>query len=297
MTSIAVIGATGHIGQQLVPLLLAQGLQVRAIGRDAERLQPLVKGGATSWIGSVDSAKSMAEAFRGMDGAFVMIPPDYGHPDPAARAKAVAEALAAGTQVARVKHVVVLSSIGAHLPSGVGPVNGLRGLEERFNQIDGMNVIHLRPGYFMENLLNGIGAIESMGVNGGALKADLPVALTATKDIATVAATLLARPSFTGQTVRELLGPRTYTHREASLIIGDAIGMPGLGYMEFSYDDTRKALLTFGFSEASANDFIEMYDALNTGRMQGIQPRSSLTTTPTTLEEFAKTVFAPAYGA
>ena len=297
MTSIAVIGATGHIGQQLVPLLLAQGVQVRAIGRDAERLQPLVNGGATSWIGSVDSAKSMAEAFRGMDGAFVMIPPDYGHPDPAARAKAVAEALAAGTQVARVKHVVVLSSIGAHLPEGVGPVNGLRGLEARFNQIDGMNVLHLRPGYFMENLLNGIGAIESMRVNGGALRGELSIPMIATKDIATMAAARLTQRNFSGHTARELLGPRNYTHREASLIIGDAIGMPGLGYMEFSYDDTRKALLTFGFSEASANEFIEMYDALNTGRMQPSQPRTALTTTPTTLEEFARTVFVGAYGA
>ena len=296
MTTIAVIGATGHIGLQLVPLLLARGVKVRAIGRDAGRLQPLVDAGAEARIGAVDSARSMAEAFRGVDAAFAMIPPDYAHPDPAARAKAVAEALAAGAQVARVTHIVTLSSVGAHLASGVGPVNGLRGLEERFNQIPGMSVLHLRASYFMENLLNGIGAIESMRVNGGALKADLSMALIATKDIATVAAARLAQRNFSGHSARELLGPRNYSHQEASLIIGDAIGMPGLGYLEFSYDDTRKALLTFGFSEASANEFIELYDALNTGRIQPTQPRTALTTTPTTLEEFARTVFAPAFG-
>lgn len=297
MTTIAVIGATGHIGQQLVPRLLAQGVKVRAVGRDAGRLQPLVEAGAEPWIATVDSARSMAEAFRGADAAFAMIPPDYGHPQPAARAKAVAEALAAGAQVARVTHVVTLSSVGAHLPSGVGPVNGLHGLEQRFNQVPGMNVLHLRAGYFMENLLNGIGVIEAMRVNGGALKADLPVAMITTGDIAAVAAARLTQRNFSGHAARELLGPRNYTHREASLIIGEAIGMPGLEYVEFSYDDTRKALLTFGFSEASANEMIEMYDALNTGRMQPSQPRTALTTTPTTLEEFARTVFVAAYRA
>ena len=135
-----------------------------------------------------------------------------------------------------------------------------------------------------------------MRVNGGALRGDLSIPMIATKDIAAVAAARLTQRNFSGQGVRELLGPRDYTHREASLIIGDAIGMPALGYMEFSYDDTRKALLTFGFSEASANAVIEMDDALNTGRLKPTQPRTALTSTPTTLEEFAGTVFAAAFG-
>ncbi|MGH8592768.1 MAG: hypothetical protein ACREX9_20820 [Gammaproteobacteria bacterium] len=40
--------------------------------------------------------------------------------------------------------------------------------------------------------------------------------------------------------MRELYGPRDYTHREATSILGAAIGKPDLVYVEFSYEDFRK---------------------------------------------------------
>jgi hypothetical protein len=95
--------------------------------------------------------------------------------------------------------------------------------------------------------------------------------------------------------VRHVLGPRDVTFPEATAALGAAIGKPDLPYVEFSYEDFEKALLGVGFSEAAAAGFVEMNDALNRGAIQKTISRDAASTTPTTLEEFAKEVFAPAF--
>ena len=293
-TQIAVIGATGHVGYPLVEQLLAKGVRVRAIARRPERLQPLAARGAEPRAGSVLDPKFLAEAFRTADGVFAMIPPDTGHPDPRMRDRAVTDAIGAALQVARVRHAVTLSSIGADLPDQNGPIAGLYLLEQKVNAVPGMNAVHLRAGYFHENFLNSIGLIKSAGINGGRIRPDVPMAMVATRDIAAAAAGLLVDPSFSGQRARELQGPRDYTMQEVTTILGAAVGRPDLKYVQFSETDFVQALQAAGFSPAAAALFAEMSEALNSGLIKP-QPRTRETTTPTTLEEFAREVFAPAF--
>jgi hypothetical protein len=42
-----------------------------------------------------------------------------------------------------------LSSYGAHVPQGTGPVTGLHTSEQKLNAIGGLNILHLRAAYFM----------------------------------------------------------------------------------------------------------------------------------------------------
>jgi hypothetical protein len=107
----------------------------------------------------------------------------------------------------------------------------------------------------------------------------------------------LLAPTFAGYAVRELLGPRDYTHREATAILGAAIGKPDLAYAEFSYEDFRNGLVGAGFSASVADAYVEMSVALNEGRIQRRVTRTASNATPTTLEEFAREVFVPAYQA
>ncbi len=294
-STIAVIGAGGKVGAHLTRLLLERGHSVRAIGRTAERLLPLVQLGAEARLGTVEDQRFLATAFRNADAVFVMIPPSYANADPPTYQRRVAEAVAEALQEARVRHVVCLSSIGAERAEGNGPIAGLHRLEERLNQIPGLNVVHLRAGYFMENLLAGILMIRNSGINGGAFRADLPLAMIATRDVAAAAVDLLADRQFTGHTARELHGPRALTFREATTILGSAIGKPDLTYVEYAYPDTRGALLATGSSPVMADLFIEMIDAFNRGVIGARESPTTAITTPTTLEEFARTVFAPAF--
>lgn len=191
--------------------------------------------------------------------------------------------------------MVALSSIGANLPSGTGPIVGLHDFEEMLKSIPKLSVVALRPAFFMENHLASIPLIKNAGINGSAARADVARAMIATRDIAAVAAEYLIAPAFDGYTVRELLGPRDYTYREATSILGAAIGKPDLAYVEFSYEDFHKGILGAGFSPSAADALVESTRAHNEGRIQSTVSRNESNTTPTTLEVFAREVFAPAY--
>lgn len=293
--TIAVLGATGRVGHVIAEQLLAGGTRVRAVGRSADKLAALAAKGAELFPGDAGDPKLLARAFRHADAAFVMLPTDLAHRDPAAAAKAYTEAAAAALQVARVARVVSLSSIGADRPDRNGPIADLHALERRINAIPGIHAVHLRAGYFLENWLANIGLIRNAGINGGGLAPDLPMAMIASRDIGLAAASLLATP-FTGQRTRELQGARHYTCREVTSALGAAIGRPDLAYVQLPEPDLRVAFLSAGFSEPMADRYLEMIRGFNEGAVKSLEPRSPATTTATTAEEFARTVFRPAFG-
>ncbi len=293
---VVITGATGHVGGELARRLLRRGTKVRVIGRNAARLQSLVELGAEPATGSVEDVAFLTRAFDGAQAVFAMIPPDFAAKDVRAYQRRVAETYAGALKAAGVKHAVSLSSIGAELPEGNGPIAGLYDLEQQLNAVPNLSVVHLRAGFFMENFLASVPLIKGQGINGGPVGADVPLAMIATRDIAAVATELLAAASFGGQSVRELQGPRDYTMAEGTAILGRVIGKPDLTYVAFPYDAARQGLLGFGFSASMADAYVEMAKAFNEGRVRALQPRSAATTTLTTLEEFGPT-FAAAYRA
>ncbi|HUE81344.1 MAG TPA: NAD(P)H-binding protein [Pyrinomonadaceae bacterium] len=290
----AITGATGNVGGVVSETLLQRGFAVRAIGRSEERLRPLAHLGAEVRVGSLEDAGFVEAAFEKAAGVFAMIPPNYVAADFSAYQEQIAERLASGVSNTGVSHVVTLSSVGAHLAAGTGPIKGLHKLEERFNQLREVNIVHLRPASFMENLFFGLDTIKSMGINGSALKPDLPIAMIATKDIGAVAADLLANLNFSGKSARELLGPSDITMTEATRALGEAIGKADLKYVQFPYEDVRQALAGLGMSASAIDELIELYEAVNDGLVQPSEQRSPLNTTPTTIEEFSQT-FAQAF--
>ena len=291
-----ITGATGNIGKRLAEKLLEAGKAVRVIGREAAKLSSLVDKGAIAFVGSLEDKAFLTKVFQDAKYLFAMIPPDHIAQDLRAFQNRVSKALVNAVKSTNITHIVTLSSLGAHLPSGTGPILGLHDAEEHFNQLETVNVLHLRPTFFMENLLNGINTIKSLGINGSPQDPNIAVPMIATKDIADVAFDVLNSPSFTGKITRELHGQRDLTILEATKVLGQSIGKPDLNYVQFSFEDARKAMLTLGLSANVVDTMLEMYHSINNGILTATEVRSSQNTTPTTIEEFAKGVFAPAYG-
>lgn len=290
-----ITGATGHTGKIIAETLLAKGQKVRVIGRTADKLQPFVAKGAEAFVGSVDDAAAMTRAFSGARAIYAMIPPSMTSKNYRADQDRTSDALAATLEKAEVTYAVTLSSVGADKRDRTGPVVGLHNFEEKLNRIARLNVLHLRAGYFMENLLAQIAVIRSMGMAAGPLKGDVPVSMIATHDIGAFAASALEKLDFRGKQTRELLGQRDVTMKDAAAIIGRAIGKPALSYTHAPAMMLKPAMVSMGISSNVADLLLEMSDALNGGYMVALEKRSPANTTPTSIETFAAEVFAPAF--
>jgi uncharacterized protein YbjT (DUF2867 family) len=284
---IAITGATGNIGRKITADLLSKGQNVRCIARTADNLKNLAAKGAETAAISLEDTAALAKAFAGADAVFAMIPPHYQAPDFRAYQNAIGASIAAAVKTAGIKYVVNLSSQGAHLPEKTGLIKGLHDQEERMNKLKGINILHLRPTYFMENLLANVDMIKQMNIMGSAIQSDMKIPMIATRDIAKFAAERLLKKDFSGMPVKDLLGQRDLSMNEAAEIIGQKIDMPGLRYVQFSYEDTIKALADMGFSADVAGLFIEMSKAFNEGMID--TPRTRENTTQTPFEEFAVT--------
>ncbi len=292
---IAIMGASGHTGRTVAEILLKDGQKVRVIGRARDRLQPLIDRGADAAVGDAADAAFLTGAFRGTDSVYTLMPPDPTHPDYRAYQTKVGETMAKAVRDSGVKHLVFLSSVGADQPSGTGPIAGLHEHEQRLKTIRGLNALFLRAGYFFENHLLSLGLVKHQGINGSALRGDLPIAMTASADISREAARALRSRDFAGATVQELLGPRDFTLKETTSILGKAIGRPDLAYVQFPYEAAFDGMVSVGLSKSMASLYVEMSRGFNEGKIKSVEGRNLRNTTPTRFEDFAADVLAPAY--
>jgi uncharacterized protein YbjT (DUF2867 family) len=288
---VVITGATGNIGKKVAETLLAEGAEVRAVSRNTKRLQPLAEKGAEAWGGSLQDEAFLTEAFRGAAAVFVMIPPNHGSENLRAYQNRVGEVIFTALKNTEVNRIINLSGLGGHRPDKTGPILGLYDQEQRLNWLKDVNLVHLRPTFFMENLLNNIPQIKNQGIHGTALNGDLAIPVIAAKDVARVACKYLMEPDFSGIVVRELLGQRDVSMIEMTGILAEAIGVDKLEYVHFSSEDAKDAMIEAGFSIDAAASLLELYESMNTGDVIVGTPRTEQNTTETSFEEFAE-VFA-----
>src|SRR4029077_12203447 len=227
----------------------------------------------------------------GARAAYLLLPPITSREDQERESDAIAQAVTESG----LPYAVYLSSYGAHVPEGTGPVTGLHSAEQKLNAISALNVLHLRAAYFMENNLAAIGMIHEMGMVGNALLPDLKLPMIATPDVGDYAAQRLLHLDFSGKQTRELLGERDLSMTEATAVIARGIGKPDLRYEQFPYDQVQQVLTQIGIPPKGAALYIEMYKAINAGILAAQEPRSPENSTPTSFEKCVQDVFAPAY--
>jgi uncharacterized protein YbjT (DUF2867 family) len=284
-------GASGHTGSIIADFLLSRGEKVRVLGRDPARLERFVRHGAEAFTANMNDATALTDAFSGARAAYLMLPPVTSREDQERQSDAIAKAV----QESGLRYAVHLSSYGAHVPEGTGPIAGLHSSEQKLNAIRGLNVLHLRAAYFMENNLAAIGMIQRMGFFAGALPPDLKLPMIATRDVGDYAAKRLLDLDFSGKQSRELLGERDLSMAEVTAVIGRGIGKPDLRYEHLPFDQAQQALTQIGIPPKTAAVYIEMYKAISAGVVAAQEPRSPENSTPTSFEKFVQDVFAAAY--
>lgn len=290
-----VTGSLGNTGKPITEGLIKAGHTVTVVTSKAENVARIEALGAKAAVGDVDDAAFVAEAFANADAVYLMIPPKWGVTDWRGYQNGVSDNYVAAIQANDIRFVVMLSSIGAHLPQGVGPVNGLHDLEEKLKTVDGLNVKVLRPSYFMQNLFGMVGMVKGTGIMGGNFGGD-KLALVHTDDIAAVALQELLQLNFTGVQIRYIAGDEK-TGAEIARALGEAIGKPETPWVVFSDEQNTQGMLQAGLNEEMARNYTEMGAALRDGSMQADYMANRPVPGKIKLEDFAKNEFAPAYQA
>ena len=290
-----ITGSTGHISKRITEKLTAAGHEVTVITSSAAKQDEIKSIGAHPAVGSVEDRNFLIKTFSGADIVYLMIPPKWTVTDWNGYQKEVADHYIAAINANQIKQIVVLSSVGAHLRKGTGPVDGLGYLEEQTSKLKDANVLILRPGYFYYNLFSQIGMIKQAGFVGSTQPADLKMVLAHTPDIADVAAAHLLHLDFKGYVIEYIASDDSHTWAEIAGILGKAIGKPGLPYVELTDEQSQQGMTGAGLSQVIAKGYVEMGAAIRSGNFfADYWAKKPSTAGRIKLEDFS-TEFAAAY--
>lgn len=289
-----ITGSLGHISKPIVEKLVEAQHQVTVITSNKEKVAAIENLGATAAVGSVDDATFITATFAGADAVYLMIPPNWTTTNWYASQQKVAHNYVAAIVANKVKHVVQLSSIGAHMRKGAGPIDGLGYLEEQLEKLTETNVLLLRPSYFFYNLFNQKDLVKNAGIFGANHGGQEKLVLVDTNDIATVASTALLNLDFKGHSFQYISSDER-TVDEIAKILGEAIGKPGIPWVVFSDEQSLQGMLGAGLPPTIAEGYTEMGASINKGLIQEDYWKNKVKPTGNfTVEQFAKQ-FVEAY--
>jgi len=220
---VVVTGITGKVGSRVARGLLAQGKRVRAVVRSQAKGEEWAALGCDVFVASIDDAEAMTEAFCGVDGVFLMTPPNYdpepGFPD----TQRNAAALRAAIEASRPAKIVFLSTVGAQ----VTEMNLLNnsGMTEAMLRTVPVPVAFLRAAWFMENAAWDIESAKSGVVHSFLQPLDHRIPMVATDDIAQTAVELLGQ-SWNDVRIVELEGPERYSANDVAAALANALCTP-----------------------------------------------------------------------
>jgi uncharacterized protein YbjT (DUF2867 family) len=292
-----ITGSLGHISKPVVEKLTAAGHSVTVITSNNNRAADIEALGAKAAVGSVDDAAFLTQAFAGADAVYLMIPPTFAPADWFAHQKEVADNYISAVKANNIKNIVLLSSVGAHLRKGAGPVDGLGYLEEQLLKLEGINVKFMRPSFFYYNLFAQIGMIKNAGIMGGnGGGADDKIALVAPSDIADVVADALLNLDFTGVSI-QYIASDIRTNKEVADVLANAVGKPGTPWVLFTDEQAEQGMLQAGLPKTNVDGYVTMGQVQRNGTMlDDFFANQPAQLGKVKLEDFAKS-FVAAYNA
>ncbi|MGA9667751.1 MAG: NmrA family NAD(P)-binding protein [Terracidiphilus sp.] len=218
----AITGITGNIGGEAACNLLAAGLPVRAVLRDARKSGPWAKAGCEIVLADIGDAAAMAAAFRGTEAVFVLVPPMFDPSPGFPEARATAATLKSALEEGAPGSVVYLSTIGAQATQ-TNLLTQHTIIEQKLRELT-LPITFLRPGWFMENASWDVAPARESGVIPSFLQPlDRTVPMVATADIGRVAAELIQTPPDEHRVV-EMEGPRRVSPNEIAAAFADLLG-------------------------------------------------------------------------
>jgi NAD(P)H dehydrogenase (quinone) len=220
----AITGITGNIGGEVARNLLGARQRVRAVVRDARKGESWAQRGCEAALADIGDASALAAAFKGADGVFILVPPNFDPLPGFPEAHALAATLKSALDEAAPGRAVYLSTIGAQAAQP-NLLSQHSIIEQSLRELS-LPITFLRPAWFMENCSWDVVPARDSGVIPSFLQPlDKPVPMVATADIGRVAAQLL-QETWSGHRVVELEGPQRVTPNQIAASFSELLGHP-----------------------------------------------------------------------
>ena len=258
----AIAGVTGHTGTAVAETLHAKGQPIRVIVRDESKGASWKSRGAEVAVASIDDEAALTRALSGVKGAYVLLPPDAVTTDFFGSRARMVEAIGRAAVKAGLPHLVLLSSIGAQIPKGTGPIAALHHAERSFEKL-GIATTFVRASYFLENYGGVLAPAKKDGVMPSFLPADRTHGVVTTTDIGRTAAQTLLDGA-RGRRVIELSGPVDVTPADVAAALSELLGRT-VTVVEAPLDAVVPTFMSFGMSQQVAELYREMYDGFLKG--------------------------------
>ena len=261
---ITLTGSLGNIGKPLAEILVHAGHEVSIISSDSGKKTAIEALGARAAIGSLTDITFLTNSFKGADAVYTMVPYNFEVTNYRQYVAGIGSNYATAIKASGVKRVVNLSSIGAHLENGTGPITGLHDVEQILNQLDNVAVKHLRPAIFYVNFFFDIALIKGQNIMGNNYGKEVRMVMAHPRDIAEVAAYELQQ-SFTRKSYRYIASEELRIYNIVKLL-GSAIGKPELQWVQFTNEQTFAGMTMSGIMPPTiANLYVELGMAIDNG--------------------------------
>ncbi|MEV1290805.1 NAD(P)H-binding protein [Pseudonocardia sp. NPDC049635] len=279
---IVVTTPTGNVGSRVLRLLVQAGVRPVALLRDPGRLPSDLHGLVEPVRADQTDTEAVLRATAGADRLYWVNPPAPPGADPLAHHAVCAEVVARAVREHEIGATVFQSSVGAELRRGAGDIDGLAATELALDAT-GSPVLHLRCGYFITNLL-----ASAQEVAAGSLSTpwpvDHPLAWVDPRDIGEVAAARLLGPGWTGRVVQAVHGPADLTFTQVAELLAEQLGHR-VEAVHVPSAEFRAMLREAGLGAAEVDAIAGMAEGLS-GGFVAEQPRSAVSTTPTTVRSW-----------
>ena len=288
---IAIAGATGNIGSSVATKLSAAGAISVLIGQNEDRLKKLNIPNSIIGVADLGNTQEMIAVTKDVDALFWLVPPLITVPNLKGWYNQVTAAGIAAVSQNHIKKVILVSSLGVNLDETSGNLAYAAEMELAFDKLDA-DVLSLRPGYFMENLLTQIHPLQVQKQFSFLFEPDFKIPFISTDDIGDVAARYLLDTQWAGHWKLNLMGPESLSCAQVSAQLS-ALLPHAVTYQQGSVQESKAMLAHFGASPGVQQELTDMFQTLASERGPYATPRTPEAHTPTPFEQFTKLKLLP----
>ena len=256
---IVITGSLGNISKPLTEKLIKRNHEVTVVSSSLRRKTAIEKVGAAAAIGKIEDADFLTASFAGADVVYCMIPLNFSVGDLSIYQHHIAGNYVHAIEQSGIKRMILLSGWVA------GVMDTYKQLEDFFNNLAGVSVTHIRPGYFYSNFYESVEKIRDKGLISAIFGGADGIVFSAPSDIADVVADEIVN-LHQGNRIRYVASDEM-TCNEAAGIIGAAIGKPHLRWLTLTSEEMQKGLKMVGLSSKLAADLVQMQVPIHQGLM------------------------------